>query len=163
MSPAAFERAFRIEQLPLAFTLGFSPRPKVSFGLALSVGHESDAEYLDLELAEPVAVEPLARAISAALPEGIEVFDVVALADRAPALQEAVTAVEWIIEVIPRSAQESGVIDASPASWSRRVSTQYWARTPSWWNESAKERRPKRTFVRCFAGLPSSVRVSREH
>ena len=48
----AFERAFRIEELPLAFTLGFSPRPKVSFGLALSVGHESDAEYLDVELAE---------------------------------------------------------------------------------------------------------------
>ena len=35
-------------QLPLAFTEGFSPRPKVSFGLALSTGHESDAEYLDL-------------------------------------------------------------------------------------------------------------------
>ena len=50
-SPGAFERAFRIEQLPLAFTEGFSPRPKVSFGLALSVGHESDAEYLDVELA----------------------------------------------------------------------------------------------------------------
>ena len=47
----AFERAFRIEQLPLAFTQGFSPRPKVSFGLALGVGHESVAEYLDFELA----------------------------------------------------------------------------------------------------------------
>ena len=46
----AFERAFRIEQLPLAFTEGFSPRPKVSFGLALSVGHESDAEYLDVDV-----------------------------------------------------------------------------------------------------------------
>ena len=40
----AFERAFRIEQLPMAFTLGFSPRPKVSFGLALGTGHESYAE-----------------------------------------------------------------------------------------------------------------------
>src|SRR4051795_4056778 len=96
----AFERAFRIEELPLAFTEGFSPRPKVSFGLALSVGHESDAEYLDFELAEPVPLEPLARSISGALPEGIEVFAVTALADRAPALQEAVSAVEWEIELI---------------------------------------------------------------
>ena len=55
----AFERAFRIEQLPLAFTEGFSPRPKVSFGLALSVGHESDAEYLDVELTEPIDTEAL--------------------------------------------------------------------------------------------------------
>ncbi|MEP6622886.1 MAG: TIGR03936 family radical SAM-associated protein [Acidimicrobiia bacterium] len=95
----AFERAFRIESLPLSFTLGFSPRPKVSFGLALSVGHESEAEYLDFELAEAIPLEPLARAISGALPEGIEVFAVTALADRAPALQEAVSAVEWEIEL----------------------------------------------------------------
>ena len=53
----AFERAFRIETLPLSFTQGFSPRPKVSFGLALSVGHESDAEYLDVELATPIPLD----------------------------------------------------------------------------------------------------------
>src|SRR5271165_3080682 len=54
----ALERAFRITALPLAFTEGFSPRPKVSFGLALSTGHESDAEYLDLVFAEAVELEP---------------------------------------------------------------------------------------------------------
>src|SRR5207248_4594902 len=46
-----WERAFRRVRLPLAYTQGFSPRPKVSFGLALPTGHESVAEYLDLELA----------------------------------------------------------------------------------------------------------------
>ncbi len=99
----AFERSFRIEQLPLSFTLGFSPRPKVSFGLALSVGHESDAEYLDVELAEDIPIEPLVSSLSEALPEGLDVVSVVALADRAPALQEAVTAVEWTIELVPES------------------------------------------------------------
>ena len=38
----ALERAFRVAELPLAFSEGFSPQPKVSFGLALSTGHESD-------------------------------------------------------------------------------------------------------------------------
>ena len=94
-----FERAFRIVGLPLAFTLGFSPRPKVSFGLALSVGHESDAEFLDVELSEPIDLDGLPEALTGALPEGIVVTGVAALADRAPALQEAVTAVEWQIEV----------------------------------------------------------------
>ena len=94
-----FERAFRIVGLPLSFTLGFSPRPKVSFGLALSVGHESDAEFLDVELSEPVDLQDLPEALTAALPEGIVVTGVAALADRAPALQEAVTAVEWQLEV----------------------------------------------------------------
>ncbi|MBM3671256.1 MAG: DUF2344 domain-containing protein [Actinobacteria bacterium] len=89
----AFERAFRIEQLPLAFTQGFSPRPKVSFGLALGVGHESDAEYLDLELADAVAVDDLGDRLSPVLPEGIDVAGACELADRAPSLQEAVTLV----------------------------------------------------------------------
>ena len=53
----ALERAFRVAQLPLAFTEGFSPRPKVSFGLALSTGHESDAEYVDLVFAEDVDLD----------------------------------------------------------------------------------------------------------
>ncbi|HEY5014348.1 MAG TPA: TIGR03936 family radical SAM-associated protein [Acidimicrobiia bacterium] len=95
----AFERALRIEQLPLAFTLGFSPRPKVSFGLALSTGYESDAEYLDLELAEPIDLESLPARLTAALPLGIEVDAVVALEERAPALQEVVAAVTWQVEV----------------------------------------------------------------
>lgn len=113
----AFERAFRIEALPLAFTQGFSPRPKVSFGLALGVGHESDAEYLDVELAEPVALDPLGPALTASLPEGIDVTAVVALVDRAPALQEAVGAVEWEIEV--RGATPE--VDVSPPTLAIRV------------------------------------------
>lgn len=95
----ALERAFRVVQLPLAFSEGFSPRPKVSFGLALSTGHESDAEYVDLVLAEPVDLELLPERLSAALPEGIAVTGAIALADRVPALQEAVTCVEWYVDV----------------------------------------------------------------
>ncbi len=95
----AFERAFRIEQLPLAFSAGFSPRPKVSFGLALSVGYESDAEYLDFELTEPVDVDELPAALTAALPEGITVTGACRLLDRAPALQESVTTVQFLVAV----------------------------------------------------------------
>ncbi|MEX2100411.1 MAG: TIGR03936 family radical SAM-associated protein [Acidimicrobiia bacterium] len=95
----AFERAFRIEELPLAFTLGFSPRPKVSFGLALSVGHESIAEYLDFELSEAIETDTLPERLSAALPQGIDVTGAVPLVERALALQEAVTLVEYRVVV----------------------------------------------------------------
>ena len=40
-----WERAFRRVQLPVAYSAGFSPRPRVSFGLALPTGYESVAEY----------------------------------------------------------------------------------------------------------------------
>ncbi len=95
----ALERAFRVTQLPLAFTEGFSPRPRVSFGLALSTGYESDAEYLDVQLARPVDLDALPGSLTEALPEGISVTGAAALAERAPALQEAVTSVEWSVAV----------------------------------------------------------------
>jgi len=98
----AFERAFRIEQLPLAFTEGFSPRPKVSFGLALSVGHESDAEYLDVELTEPVDTDSLAERLTPALPDGMPVTGAVRLVERAPALQESITEVQYRVEAVDR-------------------------------------------------------------
>lgn len=102
----AFDRAFRIEALPLAFTGGFVPRPKVSFGLALSVGHESDAEYLDVELDRPVDLDPLPTKLSTALPEGITVTGACSLAERAPALQESVTAVEYRLDLTGASSTE---------------------------------------------------------
>ena len=94
------ERAFRVEQLPLAFTEGFSPRPKVSFGLALSVGHESDAEYLDVELTEPVDTDALAERLTPAMPDGMPVTGAVRLVERAPALQESITEVQYRVEVV---------------------------------------------------------------
>jgi radical SAM-linked protein len=95
----ALERAFRVCELPLAFTEGFSPRPKVSFGLALSTGHESDAEYLDLVLTRGVDLDDVTTQLSGALPDGMAVVDAGVLHERAPALQDAVTAVEWRVEV----------------------------------------------------------------
>jgi radical SAM-linked protein len=95
----AFERAFRIAALPLAFTEGFSPRPKVSFGLALSTGYESDAEYLDVEFASDVDLDRLPATVTDALPIGIDIVDAAALVERAPALMDAVTSVEWRVVV----------------------------------------------------------------
>jgi len=92
-----WERACRRVQLPLAWTGGFSPRPKLSFGLALPTGAESLAEYLDLELAPEVDVDVdgLAARLSPALPEGVDVTAVAVVDARAPSLQEDVFACTW--------------------------------------------------------------------
>jgi radical SAM-linked protein len=116
----AFERAFRVVQMPLAFTEGFSPRPRVSFGLALSVGYESDAEYLDVALSEPVDVDALVPALSDALPAGIDVTGAAALADRAPALQEAVTAASYRVTVsVPPAAPPDALVAEVAAAIAR--------------------------------------------
>jgi len=97
----AFERAFRVAALPVAFTLGFSPRPKVSFGPALAVGYESEAEYLDVECTDEVSTDDVAAAVNPALPEGMAVTGIAPLADRAPALQEAITSLAYRVTLDP--------------------------------------------------------------
>ena len=60
-----WERALRRGRVPVAYTAGFSPRPQLSFGLALPTGCESIAEYLDIALDAPVDPAELARDVGA--------------------------------------------------------------------------------------------------
>jgi radical SAM-linked protein len=92
-----WERGCRRIQLPLAWTGGFSPRPKLSFGLALPTGAESLAEYLDMELAPDVVVDVdgLAALLSPALPMGVDVTAVAEVDPKAPSLQEDVVSCTW--------------------------------------------------------------------
>src|SRR3984957_20462280 len=85
-----WERAFRRVELPLAYTSGFSPRPKVSFGLALPTGHGSVGEYLDLELAGDgdLDLDALPGRLSAALPHGVDALAVAEIDPRRASLQE---------------------------------------------------------------------------
>ena len=95
-----WERAFRRVQLPLAYTQGFSPRPRVSFGLALPTGAESVAEYLDVELAEGTStdVAALPGRLTPALPRGVDVSAAASIDAGAASLQHEVTSTSWIVE-----------------------------------------------------------------
>ena len=97
-----WERALRRAELPVAYSEGFSPRPKLSFGLALSTGHESVAEYLDVELRDgsEADVTTLPTQLSEQLPVGIDVTAAAHLAPGSPSLQEDVLSCTWRIEVV---------------------------------------------------------------
>ncbi len=99
-----WERALRRAQLPVAYTEGFSPRPKVSFGLALSTGHESLGEYLDVDLdlksRLELDVEALPARLDPALPAGVAVQGATVIEPGMPSLQEAVTSCVWRSEVV---------------------------------------------------------------
>lgn len=95
-----FERTFRKLRLPVAYSEGFSPRPKFSFGLALSVGHESEAEYLDVDLATSVDLGDLSARLTEALPKGLAVTAVRELSGGERSLQEAIACCGWDIEVL---------------------------------------------------------------
>jgi radical SAM-linked protein len=95
-----WERALRRAALPVAYTEGFSPRPKLHFGLALSTGHESLAEYLDVDLRDEVEIAALPALLDAELPVGIRVTAAAPVAPGTPSLQEAVASCSWRIEAL---------------------------------------------------------------
>ena len=97
-----WERALRRAGVAVAYTEGFSPRPRLHFGLALPTGYESEAELLDVDLAasaETLDVDLLPGRLSAALPVGFEVTAAAALTGAEPSLQQDVTCCSWRIEL----------------------------------------------------------------
>lgn len=99
-----FQRALRRAGLPVAYSQGFSPRPKIAFGLALSTGHESDAEYLDIDLdperVNGIEMGDLPARLTNELPQGMEVTAAVTVDRQTASLQQAVTSCTWQIDVV---------------------------------------------------------------
>lgn len=108
-----WERALRRAELPVAYTEGFAPRPRVSFGLALSTGHESLGEYLDVDLDQPVGVDDgpeLVARLDPALPVGFTAQGATVVEPGTASLQEAVHACTWRMEV---TGAAQGVVGAA--------------------------------------------------
>jgi radical SAM-linked protein len=95
----AWERAIRRAGLPLAYSQGFHPLPRIQFAAALPVGFTGAAEVMDIFLDEEVsAIELLAR-LEAALPRGIRPTRAVPVARELPSLQSLVSGASYAVEV----------------------------------------------------------------
>src|SRR6476646_6422873 len=73
----ALERALRRAAVPMAYSAGFHPHPTISFANAAPTGTASEAEYVELGLAERCDPEELRRALDESLPDGLDVLQVV--------------------------------------------------------------------------------------
>ena len=95
-----FERGVRRAGLPIAYSAGFTPHPKISYAGGAPTGVASEAEYLTIALTSRLAGPHVRERLNAALPDGIDVIDV---ADAASEAQEAPrdnTASRWRV-VLP--------------------------------------------------------------
>jgi radical SAM-linked protein len=90
----AFERALRRAQVPMAYSAGFSPHPKISWVGAAPTGVASEAEYVEISVAERVDLARLHAALDESLPAGIDVVDVVE-APIGTSLPDRVEASSW--------------------------------------------------------------------
>ncbi|UGY91405.1 TIGR03936 family radical SAM-associated protein [Streptomyces gobiensis] len=73
----AFERALRRAEVPMAYSAGFTPHPKVSYANAAPTGTGSEAEYLEIALTEQRDPAMLRELLDESLPTGLDVIDAV--------------------------------------------------------------------------------------
>lgn len=94
----AFERALRRARVPMAYSAGFSPHPKISWVGAAPTGVASEAEYVELGLAERVDPDRLRQDLDGSLPTGIDVVEVVE-APAGTSLPDRVEASHWRVRL----------------------------------------------------------------
>jgi radical SAM-linked protein len=93
----AFERAVRRAHVPIAFSSGYSPHPKISYANASPTGAATEAEYLEIGLTRECDPDTVRADLDASLPPGLDVLEVVVAGQGS--LADRLQASEWMIEL----------------------------------------------------------------
>jgi radical SAM-linked protein len=94
-----WERALRRAQIPLAYSQGFNPRPRMQFASGLPLGTSGTSEIVDIILTEPVQSEEVLARIRAALPAGIGLHSAREVPLKSPTLQQLLRQAEYEVWV----------------------------------------------------------------
>lgn len=94
----ALERAVRKAGLPMAYTAGFHPHPRISYANAAPTGAASEAEYVEISLTRVVDPATVVEALDAALPEGLDVVEVVQAPPPPGTLADELQASVWVMD-----------------------------------------------------------------
>jgi len=98
-----FERAIRRARLPIAYSQGFNPHPGMVFGLPLSVGVTSDAEYGDFEVTDDeLSINEFVQRLNAQLPQGLEILSAKARQSKLN-IMSIIAASEYVVVVGTKS------------------------------------------------------------
>jgi radical SAM family uncharacterized protein/radical SAM-linked protein len=94
----ALVRAVRRASLPMRYSQGFHPLPKMVFGPCPPVGVESEAEYLEVEMVEHWSAERVKQALGRAMPPGLELREVKEIALKAPPVTVMINMFKYSVE-----------------------------------------------------------------
>ncbi len=95
-----WERTFRRANLPLAYSQGFHPQPRINLASALPLGFTSDGEVADVWLENDVPIEEIRSVLIPALPPGIFIQSLEEVDNQAPSLQTQVRASEYVVTLL---------------------------------------------------------------
>ena len=97
------QRAFRRASLPLAFSKGFNPHPKLSFATALATGYTSDGEWIEVGLERELEPQEFIERVNGALPQGMRFVDAFAADDSFETLSKLLVAARYEITLYPET------------------------------------------------------------
>jgi radical SAM-linked protein len=137
------ERALRRSGLPVSFTGGFHPLPRVQFALALPLGAEADGEWMDIEFIHEIDPAAALERLQPQLPSGFALQQVQAVPVSGPSLSQELVGACWqlqlrpVADLLPDEAWQ-GAVDALLAS-------------DSWiWQDTDKKGRPRQRDCRPY-------------
>jgi radical SAM-linked protein len=112
-----FDRVMRRAGLPITFTGGFHPGPRIALASALSLGATSSGEIVDFELTEPMDVATFHAQLVKQLPTDIPVYNVVEIDIKSPSATQTLEAAEYLLTI--STAQSEG----QSAQWQNWIET----------------------------------------
>ena len=92
-------RILRRAKVPIAYSQGFNPQPRMQLASALPLGSMSECEILDIWVLEAITTAALQNNLATGLPSGIEVIEITAVDLKEKSLQSRLRAAEYIIEL----------------------------------------------------------------
>ena len=119
-----WERALRRASLPLAYSAGFSPHPRISIAAPLAVGYTSSGELMDVFLDSYVPPREVLVRVNSQLPKGIDILEVADVNPLAPSLQSVVRAAEYLVRVDAQGRSQEEVKNA--IGWMMSLETLPW-------------------------------------
>lgn len=93
----AIFRSMRRAEIPMRYSQGFHPSPRVSFGPALGVGVAGIREYFDMEITPPFDIDYFMQGMNSVLPEGLKINDQALMPDKEPSLSSFISRYEYEI------------------------------------------------------------------
>ncbi len=92
-------RAFRRAEFPLVFSQGFHPMPRISFGPALPVGYESQAEYLDFFIQGNFSPNQMIPRLNEVLPPGVQILETKEISLKSPSISDNISNIKYLIQI----------------------------------------------------------------
>jgi len=127
-----FERSANQAQIPLMYSQGFNPHPKLSFGPPLSLGYSSEAEYLDMDLDSTFDIQSIPKLLNPFLPDGLDVLELQVIREKTTALAAAINANEYEVNLSDLKDAQQGfsaaldtLLSAEKIEVERRVKGKY--------------------------------------